>query len=79
MLLQNIGQQGDFDGSNLCETYLLITNSELALRLLVLVGKSFELLDRLRLQDLDAEFDVALGVFVAGLGTLLVNPGIAAS
>jgi hypothetical protein len=28
-------------------TYLLITNSELALRLLVLVGESLELLDRL--------------------------------
>ena len=48
-------------------TYLLITNGELALGLLVLVGESFELLDGLRLQDLDAEFDVALGVLVAGL------------
>jgi hypothetical protein len=28
-------------------TYLLITNSELALRLLVLVGERLELLDRL--------------------------------
>lgn len=49
------------------DAYLLITNSELALGLLVLVGESFELLDGLRLQDLDAEFDVALGVLVAGL------------
>jgi hypothetical protein len=56
-------------------TYLLITNSELALRLLVLVGESLELLDRLRLQDLDAEFDVALGVLVAGLEGLLARVG----
>ena len=48
-------------------TYLLITNGKLALRLLVLVGESFEFLDGLRLQDLDSELDVALGVFVAGL------------
>jgi hypothetical protein len=49
------------------DTYLLITNSELALGLLVLIGESFELLDGLRLQHLDAEFDVALGVLMAGL------------
>jgi len=67
VLLQNMGQQGDFDHSNLCEAYLLITNSKLSLSLLVLVGESFELLDGLRLQDLDAEFDVALGILVAGL------------
>jgi hypothetical protein len=48
-------------------TYLLITNGELALGLLVLVGESLELLNGLRLQDLDSEFDVALGVFVARL------------
>lgn len=56
-------------------TNLLVTNSELALRLLVLVGESFEFPDGLRLQDLDAELDVALGVLVAGLETLLVNNG----
>jgi hypothetical protein len=61
------------------KTYLLITNSELALRLLVLVGERFESLDRLRLQDLDAEFDVAFGVLVAGLQTLLVSPGMTVS
>jgi hypothetical protein len=59
-------------------TYLLITNSELALRLLVLVGESLELLDGLRLQDLDAELDVALGVLVARLYTLLVDSGLTA-
>ena len=46
------------------------------MRLLVLVGESFELLDGLRLQDLDAELDVALGVLVTGLETLLVIPGV---
>jgi hypothetical protein len=69
VLLQNRGQQGNIKHPTLCETYLLIANSELALRLLVLVGESFELLDGLRLQDLDAEFDIALGVLVAGLWT----------
>jgi hypothetical protein len=49
------------------DTYLLITNSKLALGLLVLVGESLELLDGFRLQDLDTELDVALGVFVARL------------
>jgi hypothetical protein len=74
-----MGQQENFDRSDLCKAYLLITNSELALGLLVLVGESFELLDGLRLQDLDAEFDIALGVLVTGLQTLLVSPGIIAS
>lgn len=48
-------------------TYLLVTNSELALSLLVGVREGLQLLDGLRLQDLDAELDVALGVFMAGL------------
>lgn len=47
--------------------YLLITNRELALGLLVRIGESLKFLDRLRLQDLDAELDVAFRVFVAGL------------
>lgn len=51
-----------------CLTNLFVTNSELSLSLLVGVGESLELLDRLRLQDLDAELDIALGVFMAGLG-----------
>lgn len=55
---------------SLRDTYLLIANSEFSLRLLVLVGESFEFLDRLRLQDFDAELDVALGVLVAGLESL---------
>ena len=67
LLQQSIGQHHSHN-SDPCEiAYLLVTNSELALRLLVLVGESFELLDGLRLQDLDAKLDVALGVFVAGL------------
>lgn len=49
------------------KTNLLITNGEFALGLLVGVGKSLELLDRLALQDLDTELDVALGVLVARL------------
>lgn len=48
-------------------TYLLITDSELALSLLVLIGESLEFLDGLRLQDLDAEFDIALRVLVTWL------------
>ena len=47
--------------------YLFITNSELALGLLVRTGESLEFLDGLRLQDLDAELDIALGVLVARL------------
>ena len=54
-------------------TYLLITNGELALSLLVLVGESFELLDGLRLQDLNAKFDVALRVFMARLESVLAQ------
>jgi hypothetical protein len=74
-----MGQQENFGHSDLCKAYLLITNSELALCLLVLIGESFELFDRLRLQDLDAEFDIALGVLVTGLQTLSVSPGMIAS
>jgi hypothetical protein len=47
--------------------YLLIANGEFALGLLVGIGKSLELLDRLALQDLNAELDVALGVLVTRL------------
>ena len=47
VLLQDVGQHGVFDHSNLREAYLLITDSKLALRLLVLVGESFELLNGL--------------------------------
>lgn len=47
--------------------YLLVTNGELALCLLVRIGVCLELLDRLRLQDLDAKLHVTLGVLVAGL------------
>lgn len=47
--------------------YLLITNSELALGLLIRIGESLEFLDGLRLQNLDAELDIALGVLVARL------------
>jgi hypothetical protein len=43
------------------------------LGLLVLVGESFELLDGLRLQDLDAELDVALGVLVTRLDNSLAR------
>jgi hypothetical protein len=49
------------------EIYLLITNGEFALGLLVGVGKSLELLDGLALQNLDAKLDVALGVLMARL------------
>lgn len=48
-------------------TYLFITNGRLPLRLLVVVGILFKLLDRLRLDHLGAELDVALCVFMAGL------------
>ena len=49
------------------KTNLLITNGEFALGLLVGIGKGFEFLDGLALQDLDAELDVALGVLVTRL------------
>jgi hypothetical protein len=48
-------------------SYLLVTNSKLALRLLVLVGESLEALDRLAGEDGHGELDVGLGVLVAGL------------
>ena len=67
MLLQNVGQHGSANSWPSYKTYLLVTNSELALRLLVLIGESFKLLDGLRLQDLDAEFDISLGVLVTRL------------
>jgi hypothetical protein len=67
VLLRNTSQHGVVNRYIPYEAYLLITDRELALRLLVLIGESLEFLDRLRLQDLDAEFDVALGVLVARL------------
>ena len=75
MLLQNVGQHGSANSWPSYKTYLLVTNSELALRLLVLIDESFKLLDGLRLQDLDAKLDVAFGVLVAGLGNLLAHAG----
>lgn len=54
-------------------TYFLITNSEFALGLLVLVGEGFELLDGLGLQDLDAKLHIALGVLMARLELLLAH------
>jgi len=47
--------------------YLLITNREFALGLLVLIGESLEFLHGLRLQDLDTKPDVALCVLVTRL------------
>jgi hypothetical protein len=47
--------------------YLLVTNREFALGLFVLIGENLKLLHGLRLQDFDAEFDVALRVLVARL------------
>lgn len=46
---------------------LLISNCELALRLLVLLGELLERFDGFGLQDFDSEFDIASGVFVARL------------
>lgn len=54
--------------------YLLVTNGELSLRLLVCVGKCFKLLDRLCLEDLHAEFDIAFCVFMARLEQHQVRP-----
>jgi len=50
-----------------CITYLLVTNGEFALGLLIGIGESLELLDRLRLRDFNSKFDVALGILVARL------------
>jgi len=47
--------------------FLLIANSEFALRLLVVVGEVFETACRVVLHDRVAELDVAFGVFVTGL------------
>jgi hypothetical protein len=47
--------------------FLLVANSEFALRLLVVVGEVFELARRVVLHDCVAELDVALCVFVTGL------------
>lgn len=47
--------------------YLLIANCELALRLLVCLGKGLKLLNGLGLRDLHAEFHIRLGIFMAGL------------
>lgn len=51
------------------KTYLFITDGELPLRLLVLLRKRLQLLDRLRLRHGDAELDVSFGVFVSGLSS----------
>lgn len=48
-------------------TNLLITNGEFALRLLVLLRKCLQFLNRLGLGDCHAEFDVSFCVLVAGL------------
>jgi len=48
-------------------TYLFVSNSELALRLLVVVGKVLELLNRIVRGDSDAKLDVGLGVLVTRL------------
>ena len=47
--------------------YLLITNREFALRLLVVLGKNVEGLDGLALENRQGELDVGFGVLVAGL------------
>ena len=46
---------------------LLITNGEFALGLLVLLGESLELLDRLSLRNSNTELDIGFGVFVSRL------------
>lgn len=51
----------------MANTYLLIPDSKLSLCLLVVLGKRLESLDGLVLQDRNAELDVGLGVFMAGL------------
>jgi len=48
-------------------TNLLISNGELALGLLIVIGKVLELLDSFVLGDSDAELDVGLGVLVTRL------------
>lgn len=48
-------------------TNLLITNGEHALRLLVVLRKCLQSLNRLRLGDCHAELDVSFCVLVAGL------------
>jgi hypothetical protein len=47
--------------------FLLISNRKFPLRLLVRCRERLERFDGLGLQNLDAEFDVAGGVLVAGL------------
>lgn len=52
------------------EAHLLITDRELALRLLVLLRKVQKLLDRLCLRHLQAEFHILLRVLVARLDSV---------
>ena len=47
--------------------YLFVANREFALSLLVCIGKSLELLDRLGLGYRNTKLDVLLGVFVSRL------------
>lgn len=63
-------RQRTLPGYRTCGTraYLLISDRELALRLLVGVCERLEFLDGFILHDFDAEFDVAFGVLVTGLG-----------
>lgn len=56
-------------------TYLLIPNGELALCLLVGLGKRLELLDGLGPRDLHAELHICLGVFMARLEKLALLMG----
>lgn len=60
-------------------TYLLITDGEFALCLLVLVREGLELQNRLCLGDLDTELHIGLGVFVTRLQviSLGVDVGVA--
>lgn len=53
--------------------YLLVTDGELALRLLVLVRKGLELLDRLTLRHLQTELDILLRVFMTRLGCVSIH------
>jgi hypothetical protein len=48
-------------------TYLLISNSKLALRFLIRLCERLQILDRLSLRNRKAELHIALGVFVSRL------------
>lgn len=55
-------------------SYLLVSNGEFALCLLIRIRERLKLLHSIRLQDLDAELDVAFGVFMAGLSIVSRPP-----